>query len=576
MSPSFSFARCTLLLIIFLPFVLSQNFTVPSAWQDTTSNLTRAERETIAIGAAQELQSRIDQTLGTVSKDIPDSTTANIALVLSSQDQIRGNATWKSQVVDNTLHIYETGPPYPQRPDEWVVDISYFGLAELSAYLAYNDTSHLEVAKANWDLAYSAFITPSAAESGNFPRAFNTTSSCQPTLAGLVFDNRLNATNLAVSSHIISPWFALTSRLAELTGNTTYLTTAELTVQFMQTYMLDPTHASALVVETLDVTTCTPSTNNPVTWDLGPFIEGLSILANITHDETYSQLLYELIPSAVVTPAWHNAQGIITEDVPDYRKGTMIHGLLEARARNPSNIAMKNLIDSYITMQFNAIQANARIGSSDDYRISWVGGGWSDFTTAGNLETLSVLNAALDIAPSDSPSTSAAPAERPPNRAVPVAVIVGAVVGSIVGLATLLLAATVFYRRRKRAHASQIHEEKVVPSIATRSRVEPVPFTLTAPFDSTRPPKLKMGVSYSRRSGYFSDSDMDSLADIDIRGERPLDMTGSSNAEPTTQGSAVVGLTRRLDALIEVLALRGEVEGAPPQYEEGVIGRAVV
>ena len=49
--------------------------------------------------------------------DIPDTTTANIALLLSSQDYLSGNATWRTQVVDNTLHVYETGPPYPQRPD---------------------------------------------------------------------------------------------------------------------------------------------------------------------------------------------------------------------------------------------------------------------------------------------------------------------------------------------------------------------------------------------------------------------------------------------------------------------------
>ena len=77
--------------------------------------------------------------------------------------------------------------------------------------------------------------------------------------------------------------------MADLTGNTTYLAVAELSIQFMQTHMLNTNDASSLVAETLDVTTCTPSIKNPVTWDLGPFIEGLSIIANITNNQTYSQ-----------------------------------------------------------------------------------------------------------------------------------------------------------------------------------------------------------------------------------------------------------------------------------------------
>ena len=68
-----------------------------------------------------------------------------------------------------------------------------------------------------------------------------------------------------------------------------------------------------------------------------------------------------------------------------------MQGLMEARRRNPSNIAMTNLIDQYIilqvrrqhnslniatdlSLQFNAIQENALIGNINGYKISWMSG----------------------------------------------------------------------------------------------------------------------------------------------------------------------------------------------------------
>ena len=46
------------------------------------------------------------------------------------------------------------------------------------------------------------------------------------------------------------------------------------------------------------------------------------------------------------------------------------------------------------------MRKNALInGSSDDYRISWLGDSASTYTTTGNVEALDVLNAASEIAP---------------------------------------------------------------------------------------------------------------------------------------------------------------------------------
>ena len=55
---------------------------------------------------------------------------------------------------------------------------SYWGLAELSAYVAYNDSIRLNNAKTNWDIAYTDFITTDAAQSHSYPRNTNTTTDC--------------------------------------------------------------------------------------------------------------------------------------------------------------------------------------------------------------------------------------------------------------------------------------------------------------------------------------------------------------------------------------------------------------
>lgn len=59
---------------------------------------------------------------------------------------------------------------------------SYYGLAEVAAYLAYNDSTRLAVAKRNFDKIYNSdVITEAAAQNGTYIRALNTTCGCEPT-----------------------------------------------------------------------------------------------------------------------------------------------------------------------------------------------------------------------------------------------------------------------------------------------------------------------------------------------------------------------------------------------------------
>ena len=63
-------------------------------------------------------------------------------------------------------------------------------------------------------------------------------------------------------------------------------------IQFMQNHMLDMSNPNSIVADTFNASTCISSYTSPTptTLDLGPFLEGLSIVANLSHDQTYAQL----------------------------------------------------------------------------------------------------------------------------------------------------------------------------------------------------------------------------------------------------------------------------------------------
>ena len=131
--------------------------------------------------------------------------------------------------------------------------------------------------------------------------------------------------------------FSLSARLYEVTGNSTYLDTAEQSIQFMQTYMVKPANSDITITNIFDPTSCTLDETGVTSDDVGPYIEGLSIVANITTNQTYTQVcvpvpayylrsfillitpvrLNELIPAVLSFRTWHSGDGILTEGTRD-------------------------------------------------------------------------------------------------------------------------------------------------------------------------------------------------------------------------------------------------------------------
>ncbi|VDB86704.1 unnamed protein product [Peniophora sp. CBMAI 1063] len=392
--------------------------------------------------------------------------------------------------------------------------------------------------------------------------------------------NRTNATDLTVYSSGLGPWVTLGARLAELTGNGTFLTAAEQSIQFMNAHMINVNSASGVISDRFNVTSCSVVAGvPPLAWDVGPYIEGLSIVANITQNSSYTQMINDLVPAVVNVPVWHDGSGVLVEDTQYSLKGTIIRGLLEARLRNPSNTGLVALIDAYITVQYNAIIKSAAIGNND-YKLSWIGNDTAQYTTPANLAALDALNAAYVIAPPGSGNNATSAANSQSNRSSShVGAIVGGVIGGLVAAAILVLALYLYLRRRRRAHDPS---NAIIPS-GPRSALEPDPFIQATP--TSRVPLT----ASTEKGGYqhrlplvhefpHTGSTTDGLTSpsTDAVTDTTYSQTrlggGDPDALQALERSRI--LEQRLDNLIHTLANQGETESSPPEYDGNVAHHA--
>ncbi|KZV68211.1 hypothetical protein PENSPDRAFT_754329 [Peniophora sp. CONT] len=583
-------ALCFLATLVFQSHVSAQDYSVPPWWQNTSSSDSRADRLSTAWKAASEIQSKIVASRGIpTDHTIYYSTVSSMVIALAFLDYRSRNDSWQSQIIDDTLPLYEAGKLEQDSLDDenFNRDIADYGLAEVAAGLAYNDSGRLNIAKGIFDTVYNDFVPAAAAADEKYPRAFNTTCGSSE-LGGLVFDSQTNATDLSIYSNGIASWIALGARLSELLNNSTFLTAAEQSIQFMHTHMIDVNSTSAIVSDRFDVTSCSPlpQASIPTTYDIGPYIEGLSIVANVTKNPTYIDMLDDIVTTVVRFPGWHNNNGVLIEDLSWPSKGTLIRGLLEARLRNPSNSAMVALIDSYITVQYNTLRQNALTGNNS-YKSSWLGNGAAEYSTTGSVDALDLLNAAFVIAPTNTSSvtptstTSAISSTNSVHRtqkhaSANIGTIVGAAVGGTVAVATLFLGLCFYQRRRRRAREMPISDDSKSDitnarrkAPALRAGLIPEPFTMTTPAHDRSTSPTEKGRSQQRMALLHEYRDNGTPSSPSI----PLiaaigDSADAQNRPAVGDSNALHILERRLDSLIHTLAIQGE-NGAsdPPEYD---------
>lgn len=281
----------------------------------------------------------------------------------------------------------------------WWATAAYYG------YRAYGNPNLLNHAIATWQHVSNYVITASDASSGKQPnKDFLIEGSCDgETMVGGVFW-RPSSDDTSVNSITTGLYIALSAYLASTTRNSTYTNAAILSANFIKTTNMN---SEDLVLDTINAQDCTRSSSSWLfTYNTGKYIEGLSVLAFVTGDTSWTSLMLDAVAAATKTPTWEGSDGIITEgaDVTEDNDGVgfkavFIRGLAEAWSRNPDNTALRALIRSYTDVQYNALLDLASNSSSSSiwYSPAWVGPDPTSFIAWGQLAALDVLVSAVSV-----------------------------------------------------------------------------------------------------------------------------------------------------------------------------------
>ncbi|KZV77384.1 hypothetical protein PENSPDRAFT_679553 [Peniophora sp. CONT] len=545
--------------------VLAQDLSIPSTWLTPTSNLTVGSREALAHGAATALLAQVNPSPGpsTGLPRVPQDITS-IYAALSMQDFYSGNSTWSSTVTNGLQTYYNQYGLFGSLP-HFNNDATYWALTFFYAYRAYKQQPLLDLAVNAWNVTYeSAFITPSAAASGigaGRNVSFTPSPGCtDTTIAGGMFVSATAQDDTAINVETLGPFMALSAYLYELTSDPIYEQAAQLSLDFIINHLL----TGAVVFDTFTLSTCEKAPGL-LTLNQAFFVEGLSVFANVTRNDTLTSLLLTVVSNVTTFSTWSSSDGVISEapgreDPNAVFKGWFVRGLAEARARFP-NTDLARYIEVYIAIQHDSLSNNALAPGTDFYTTSWLGPHNSSFSATGNIAALDVLNAAISLpAPTPSPGNPLADPTTPSNNlnmtstSVRVGVIVGGAVGGLVAVGIFIVAFLLWRRRRRDAIRQAMIDEK--PSdFGVVVTVEPFPGRLSHEHPSSKAQRLNAAY----QDGSLSTSTF-RRADTLVRGSM-------ANRRDVVQGpidiAELPSLVQRLNNLL--LGHEGEL---PPRYRE--------
>ncbi|KZV77391.1 hypothetical protein PENSPDRAFT_679560 [Peniophora sp. CONT] len=354
----------------------AQTLEIPPTWMQTTSNSSREVRVDLAYGAASALLDQVDPSVGVVPGIPTVQYLSNVFSVLAIQDYQTRNNSWVSTVPKGMQDYYTSHGVYGDPPGR-SGDANYWALAFYYAFRAYKQDFLLVTAKEIYaNTSATCFIAPSAAANGTGAGrnvSFTPPSGCaNGDFAGGVFVTNAVLNDLEVCGECVGPFMTLSAYLYEETNDTAYYEAAQLSADFMIRNMW----TGSFVVDGFILSTCSAH-QKPLTLNQAGFIEGLSVLANVTNNGTLTAFLRDVVSNVTTYPAWSSAGGIIREDsnLSDWgynMKGLFIRGLAEARVRNPGT-DLARYIEAYIMVQFNGVLDNARgqAPNNNYYASSW-------------------------------------------------------------------------------------------------------------------------------------------------------------------------------------------------------------
>jgi len=372
---------------------VAQDLSVPTSWRKPSTARPFVERVSISQSAINAILPQLDSQTSEFD-GIGFWQSGNVWSAMANQDRFSGIYTNKASVLSNVDNVYKL---HPVSEFDYNDDPQWWAQAALYAYKAYGDSTMLDNAITTWNHITNYVITPVQASTGTRPdKSFSLASTCDgATMAGGVFW-RPTADDQAVNSITTGLYVTLSAFLAEITRDEKYKNAAILSADWIKAHNVK----NNVVLDTVYAHDCSRSPSSWIfTYNSGKFIEGLSVLADVTGDFQWRNLMVGILATAVKSSTWQGSDGIITEGSDNSKnddsvgfKAIFIRGIYEAFARNPSNSGLRNIVRSYIDVQYNALLDLAANHTS--FSANWHGPP-QEFMTWGQLAALDVLTSAV-------------------------------------------------------------------------------------------------------------------------------------------------------------------------------------
>ncbi|KAG7448744.1 endo-1,6-alpha-mannosidase [Guyanagaster necrorhizus] len=384
-----------------LVVVQAQDLGVPLSWKNFSNSRPYDERVSIAQTAIDTILPQLDNSTGEFSGNdgVPGIgywQSGNVFSVMAIQDWLADTTTNKALVEDNLELVWGLWENYDQYG--YNDDAMWWAQAAIYAYRAYGSATLLQHAIDTWTHVSNYVLTADEASSGSSPyKDVSLVATCDgKSMVGGVFWRPVED-DPGMNSITTGLYITLSAFLADITGDSKYTDAAIQSAQWIQALQIND---DGILLDSLNGNNCSRS---PATWlftyNSGKFIEGLSVLANVTSNDTWNDLMVNVLASAVKSSAWEGADGIITEGASLTSnndgvgfKAIFIRGLLEAWNRNPLYDDLRVLIHSYVDVQYNALLTQVEDGGS--YSPDWNGPA-QNFTTWGQMAALDPLTVAI-------------------------------------------------------------------------------------------------------------------------------------------------------------------------------------
>ncbi|KAJ7588251.1 endo-1,6-alpha-mannosidase [Mycena floridula] len=400
LSDSDSMFRSTLisgLISLFtLASVYAQDYGVPLSWRKFTNSRLLAERISISQNAINAFLPQVDSSTGQIN-GIGFWQAGNVWGVLANQDRLAGTTGNQAAVISNMNTAFGLYANYDQFG--FNDDAMWWATSAFYASRAYKDQNMLSHAEAVWNRVSAFQVTPAQASAGSIPgKSFAIQSTCEGhSMAGGVFW-RPTSDDQAINSVTTGLFLTLSAFLAETTGDAKYTNAAVAAANWMESLQIN---SANLILDTVNAADCSRSPSTWIfTYNTGKYIEGLSVLAAVTGDSSWTALMNNILVAGVKSGPWQGSDGIITEGASPASnndavgfKAIYIRGLHEAYERSPGNSALQILLHSYFDVQYNALLDLAATG--DTYSSDWHGPPQA-FTSWGQLAAIDVLTANIN------------------------------------------------------------------------------------------------------------------------------------------------------------------------------------